>query len=95
MTQRKLSRAEKKRRERMRGIVERFQKYVASYSDQLSYEEYSDDMFIQDMVYGIGIALDPEGHAYANGYRAWRIKLRKMLSDVPPTLGDIKKAEKP
>ena len=59
-----------RRRKRMRQIVAEFQKYVATYTDERFYEDYSDATFINDMLYGIGIALD---HKYrgSDGYRAF------------------------
>src|ERR1700735_1863634 len=66
-----------KRRARMRKIVEAFQVYVATYTDQPSYEDYSDKTFTEDMLYGIGLALNPEKFHSSSGYERFK-------SDVLP-----------
>ena len=72
----------KQRRKRMKAVVARFQKYVATYSDQLHYEDYSDTIFLDDMLYGIGLALS-EGTATDNsgagGYERFKRELRAYL----------------
>jgi len=60
---------------RMREIVNRMKKYVTTYDTQLHYEDYSDETFIIDMLYGIGIAIDPEEYRYATGLQKFRDKL--------------------
>lgn len=74
-----------KRRKRMRAIVADFQQYVASYDRQLHYDEYSDETFISDMLYGIGIALDNKRHSFAGGFREWKLALRERLNADPDT----------
>ena len=71
-----------KQQKRMDQIVGDFQEYVETYSNQRSWRDYSDTIFIDDMLYGIGIALDRPEHEFANGYDTWRQKLRKHLNPV-------------
>jgi hypothetical protein len=75
MNKREAERAKK----RMRLIVGRLQEYVRTYSDQAHYEDYSDTIFIDDMLYGIGIALEPLGHEGASGFDRFKEVLRKRL----------------
>jgi hypothetical protein len=58
----------KEQRDRMEQIVARFQEYVRTYTEQQYYLEYSDTIFMDDMLYGIGLALDPDGHRCADGW---------------------------
>lgn len=71
------------RRKRMRAVVARFQKYVSTYSEQSHYEDYSDRIFLDDMLYGIGLALS-EGTAKDNsgagGYERFKVELRRHLN---------------
>ncbi len=46
-----------RKQKRMRAIVLRFQEYVRTYSDQAHYDQYRDDTFLDDMIYGIGSTL--------------------------------------
>lgn len=69
-------------RKRMRLIVGRLQEYVRTYSDQAHYDTYSDSIFLDDMLYGIGIALEPLEHEGPDGFQKFRAKLRDRLSPV-------------
>jgi len=66
-------------RERMKAIVASLQKYMASYTDQPMYDTYRDETFIDDVLYGLGVALDQEGHKYAGGFEVFKMKLLKHL----------------
>ena len=68
-----------KQRKRMEQIVARFQKYVASYTEQESYQDYSDRTFIDDILYGIGIAIEPAAFKCADGFEKWQAELRRHL----------------
>ncbi len=71
-----------KQQKRMKAIVQNFQKYVATYSDQYEYLAYSDKTFIDDMLYGIGLSIDRPNHDFASGYDRWKDKLREHLGPV-------------
>lgn len=68
---------------RMKSIVETFQKYVATYSDQKFYMNYEDRTFIADMLYGIGIAVDPQQYSFAGGFDKFKDALRAYLPANP------------
>jgi len=75
-------REQAKRRERMREMVAKFQDYVRSYSGQSCYEDYSDTIFLDDMLYGIGLSLQvgtPTDFTGAGGYERFKQKLREHL----------------
>lgn len=61
-----MTRQQKQRR--MEKIVARMQEYARTYSDQESYRDYSDRLFIDDFLYGIGISLDPKKFRAADGF---------------------------
>jgi len=65
---------------KMKKIVANFQEYVATYTNQVEYESYRDETFIDDMLYGIGIAMD-EKYKFANGFDEWKEVLRKHLDN--------------
>lgn len=60
----------------MEDIVAQFQKYVATYHEQHGYENYSDEMFIDDIIYGLGAALN-EDYKFAQGFEEFKVKLIK------------------
>lgn len=69
-----------KQQKRMKAMVQNLQKYVVTYHKQAGYLEYTDTIFIDDMLYGIGIALEPDLHSFANGYEIWKAKLREHIA---------------
>jgi len=66
---------------RIKEIVKKFQVYVATYTNQQFYENYSEECIINDMIYGLGIAINDKFN-YANGYREWKKELDKIINKV-------------
>lgn len=75
---------------RMQKIVAEFQDYVRTYTKQVHYDTYSDQCFIDDMLYGIGIALDAKQFQYSQGFDNWKAKLREHLGSPPTQPGEPK-----
>lgn len=69
-----------RKQKRMRAVVARFQEYVRTYSDQAHYDQYRDDTFLDDMLYGIGIAMEPKKWRSGTGFDAFKEKLRKRFA---------------
>lgn len=65
----------------MKEVVTFFQDYVSTYSSQQGYEQYTDETFIMDILYGLGIALDPEEYKCADGFRKFKISLSEMIKE--------------
>lgn len=55
----------------MKDVVASLQKYVSTYDQQHGYENYSDETFIEDILYGIGKALD-EKFEMAPGFQKFK-----------------------
>jgi hypothetical protein len=72
--------ANKQQQQRMEAIVKRFQEYVETYTSQAYYKNYSDTIFLDDMVYGIGLALDDAGYKGADGYDKFKALLLAHLT---------------
>jgi hypothetical protein len=69
-----------KRQKRMQKIVAAMQLYVRTYTEQQqSYLDYSDETFINDMLYGIGLSLDPKGFYAASGFDKFKAALKRYL----------------
>jgi hypothetical protein len=67
------------RRKLMRERVASIQKYVATYTDQQHYEDYSDKTYIEDMLYGIGLSMIPADYRGPGGYERFKQYLREFL----------------
>ena len=63
-------------RERMRLMVEYLQAYMSTYDQQYNYQGYTDKTFIDDVLYGLGVAIDPRAHQFANGFDRWKKHLK-------------------
>jgi hypothetical protein len=66
------------RQARMRGIVAEFQKYVATYTEQAHYDDYLDNTYLNDMLYGIGISMGQE-YVGAEGFQRFKRVLIEHL----------------
>jgi len=62
----------------MEDIVEKFQGYMSTYHEQPGYQEYTDETFIEDILYGMGVSIDPK-YQFANGLRDFKKVLLKHL----------------
>jgi hypothetical protein len=63
---------------RMIAAVVSLTKYMVSYTKQGSYEDYLDTTFIDDVLYGLGIALG-EKYSFAKGFDEFKQVLREHL----------------
>ncbi len=72
---------EKEPQKRMKLMVKYFKAYIKTYDKQYGYENYSDTTFINDVLYGLGVAIDPNNHQYSNGFDVWKKKLMEFLKD--------------
>jgi len=71
------------RRKLMRERVAKLQHYVATYSDQASYEDYSDKTYVDDVLYGLGISMiGPTDFTGPGGYERFKQYLREFLGPL-------------
>lgn len=66
----------------MRNVVENFQKYVATYTSQAHYDEYSDKTYLDDMLYGIGLSMAVDtatDYSGPGGYERFKEFLRQHI----------------
>jgi hypothetical protein len=63
---------------RMRDAVAYLKKYMRTYDKQIGYADYSETTLIDDVLYGLGVALDRE-HVGASGYDTFKDRLREHL----------------
>lgn len=73
----------KKSRVAMRKAVKSLQDYVATYHQQIEYDGYSDETFIKDIVYGVGISIDPSRYSYADGFDRFAARVFEVLRPNP------------
>ena len=70
--------------ERMKLMVKYLQRYMETYDQQYGYENYTDTTFINDVLYGLGVAINPTEHQYAGGFDKWKMKLIELLKAELP-----------
>lgn len=71
-----------KKQKRMAKAVAYLKEYMASYSSQSAYLDYSDETLIDDVLYGLGVALHGTACSYAPGFDKWRLMLSDHLSGL-------------
>lgn len=60
------------------GAIDYLTDYMNTYKDQANYQDYTPYTFVQDIIYGLGVAMS-EDHKFANGYRDFKKKLVDYL----------------
>lgn len=75
------------KRGRMRRMVEIMQDYWDRYPEQTGYTDYSDETFLLDALYGIGLALDYETYYAAQGFDRFKKFLDEFLEDQKEVRG--------
>ncbi len=56
-------------------MIDSFKKYVESYEVENCCGE---DCFIKDMLYGIGVAVDPVGYKFAGGFAKFLDRIKEI-----------------
>lgn len=64
---------------RMKLMVAYLKRYIETYDKQYHYENYTDTTLIDDILYGLGVALNPDEHSFADGFYTWKKKLYTHL----------------
>lgn len=68
------------RQKRMEKAVKYLQHYMATYSNQECYRDYSEETLIDDVLYGLGVALGRKRYSFAPGFEKFKARLIKHLS---------------
>ena len=68
------------KQKRMQRAIRFLAEYMGTYEAQTGCLNYTDKTLIDDVLYGLGVALEPAQYEYANGYDAWKDKLREHLA---------------
>ena len=71
-----------KRQKRVKAAIEFLKDYYLRYDKQIGYLDYTDKTLIDDALYGLGAALDPNKYKFANGYDEFKRVLREHLKDA-------------
>lgn len=74
---------EQKRRHKALAFVK---DYVRTYNKQVQWDRVSEDTFIKDMIYGIGVGLDAKAYSFADGFDRFQARLREMLEPKEKTV---------
>jgi len=59
--------------------VKRMKKYWNTYDQQVGFEGFSVETFLDDALYAIGIAIDDKEYKYVDGYQKFKNILREQL----------------
>jgi hypothetical protein len=74
------------KQKRMKDVVAKLTHYMDTYDKQYGYVDYDDAIFINDVLYGIGIALDEKEYKYAPGFIKFKSFLKEFLNEHEGTV---------
>lgn len=63
--------------------VKYLQNYMNTYSNQEGYEDYSVRIYIEDILYGLGVSIDENKYQWAEGFREFKKDLMQFLVENP------------
>lgn len=66
-------------RRSMKEAVGYLKAYMETYDQQQGYESYSVETLVDDVLYGLGEAIAPGEHRFAQGFEEFKKKLRAHL----------------
>jgi hypothetical protein len=66
--------------EKVKRAIAYLKHYIDTYDKQVGYLDYSDDCIINDILYGLGVALDPKEYLMAPGYNKFKERLKAFLN---------------
>ena len=69
------------KQKRMQRAIRFLADYLGTYEAQPESLNYTDKTLIDDVLYALGVALEPAQYKYASGYDVWKEKLREHLAD--------------
>lgn len=70
------------KQKRMQRVIRFLGNYMGTYEhQQAECLNYTDKILIDDVLYALGIAFEPQHHKYASGYEVWKDRLREHLAD--------------
>ncbi len=72
----------------IRPAVKYLSDYLNTYEDQAGIDDYTVETWIEDILYGLGMSLDPAAHKWASGHVEFKNKLREYLSQNAEVTGN-------
>lgn len=66
------------RQRRIESAVAYLREFMNTYDQQQGYSDYSDETYINDVLYGLGVSLSKE-YQFAGGFRKFRALLKEHL----------------
>lgn len=60
--------------------VATFLTYMNTYPNQVGYEDYTDETYIDDILYGLGTSIGPEEYNFHDGYMKFLQRLQEHIT---------------
>jgi hypothetical protein len=68
-----------RKQKKMKSAVAYLQDYMNTYTNQTGYQDYSEETLINDVLYGLGVAIGGKENMYGNGYVKFKDRLRDII----------------
>lgn len=69
------------RRRRVKKAIEYLKHYMDTYDSQYGYLDYTDETIIDDVLYGLGVAIGGHKYKFASGFASFKKRLAAHISD--------------
>jgi len=66
--------------QRVKKAIKFLKRYINTYESQRGYLNYDDTTIIDDILYGLGLALDEKKYSFYSGFMTFKAFLRKHLN---------------
>jgi hypothetical protein len=70
-----------KKQKRMQRAIHFLRDYMNTYEAQACCLDYTDKTLIDDVLYALGVAFEPEAHKFSGGFDVWKVKLCQHLAE--------------
>ncbi len=61
--------------------VKVLQSYINTYPHQAGYKGYALSTYIDDILYGLAISINPDRYSFTNGYHKFKLELKEYLEE--------------
>lgn len=68
------------RQQKVEAGIAMLTKFMVTYDKQSGYLDYTDDTIINDILYGLGVAINEEEYSFASGFDKFKEVLRQHLN---------------
>ena len=70
------------RQKHVKRAIEYLKNYMNTYDNQYGYLDYTDETIINDVLYGLGVAVGGRKYEFAQGFAKFKVLLAKHIANA-------------